>query len=251
MATTTGELKQWMGTLNMTEAAHILEESLLDAESKDWSCGQFLHHLLGHELRRREEKQRAKRMKWASFPFIKSLDDFRLEEQQSLSKRHMEQLRELLWLEHTYNLILLGPPGVGKTHLSVGLGMEALERGHRVSFVAMDNLIHLLKTQEIARTSQTRMKRILGSDLVIIDDLMFMAMEKSESNLFFQFVNKLYGQASIILTSNKGPEDWGELLGDPAITTAILDRILHKSEVIKMSGDSFRLKHRETIFGNV
>jgi len=128
--------------------------------------------------------------------------------------------------------------------------LEALERGHRVSFVAMDTLVHLLKTQDIARTSQIRVKRILASDLVIIDDLMFMAMEKNEANLFFQFVNKLYGQASIILTSNKGPEDWGELLGDPAITTAILDRILHKSEVIKLSGDSFRLKHRETIFGS-
>ena len=250
MTTSTGELKQWMSTLHMTEAAHILEESLLDAQSKDWSCGHFLHHLLKYELQRREEKQRAKWMKWAAFPFTKSLDDFRLEEQQSLSKRHMEQLRELLWLEHTYNLIFLGPPGTGKTHLSVGLGIEALERVHRVSFVAMDTLIHLLKTQDIARTSQTRMKRILGSDLVIIDDLMFMAMEKSESNVFFQFINKLYDQASIILTSNKGPEEWGELLGDPAITTAILDRILHKSEVIQLSGDSFRLKHRETIFGN-
>lgn len=250
MSASTGELKQWMSALHLTEAAQILEESLMDAQTKDWSCGQFLHHILRHELQRREEKQRLKRLKWAAFPFIKSLDEFRLEEQQSLTKRQMEQLREMLWLEHTYNLILLGPPGVGKTHLSVGLGLEALERGCRVSFVSMGNLVHLMKTQEIARTSQTRMKRILRSDLVIIDDLMFMAMDKSESNLFFQFVNQLYGQASIILTSNKGPEDWGELLGDPAITTAILDRILHKSEVIKLDGDSFRLKHRETIFGD-
>jgi len=250
MAACTGELKQWMSALHLTEAAQILEESLMDAQTKDWSCGQFLHHILRHELQRREEKQRLKRLKWAAFPFMKSLDEFRLEEQQSLTKRQMEQLREMLWLEHTYNLILLGPPGVGKTHLSVGLGLEALERGYRVSFVSMGNLVHLMKTQEIARTSQTRMKRILQSDLVIIDDLMFMAMDKSESNLFFQFVNQLYGQASIILTSNKGPEGWGELLGDPAITTAILDRILHKSEVIKLDGESFRLKHRETIFGD-
>lgn len=200
MSASTGELKQWMSALHLTEAAQILEESLMDAQTKDWSCGQFLHHILRHELQRREEKQRLKRLKWAAFPFIKSLDEFRLEEQQSLTKRQMEQLREMLWLEHTYNLILLGPPGVGKTHLSVGLGLEALERGYRVSFVSMGNLVHLMKTQEIARTSQTRMKRILRSDLVIIDDLMFMAMDKSESNLFFQFVNQLYGQASIILT---------------------------------------------------
>src|SRR5690606_35000383 len=143
MASSTNELKQWMSALNLTEAAHILEESLLDAQTKDWSYGQFLHQILRHELRRREEKQQSKRLKWAAFPFVKSLDEFRLEEQQSLSKRHMEQLREMLWLEHTYNLILLGPPGVGKTHLSVGLGMEALERGYRVSFVSMDNLVHL------------------------------------------------------------------------------------------------------------
>ncbi len=250
MTATTGHLKKRLSALNLTEAANIVEESLLNAQSNDWSCSQFLHHLIEYELQRREEKQRARRLKWAAFPFVKTLDEFKLEEQQSLSKRQMEQLREMLWLEHTYNLILLGPPGVGKTHLSVGLGMEALERGHRVSFVAMGDLIHLLKTQEITRTSQIRMNRILKSDLVIIDDLMFLAMEKNESNLFFQFINKLYGQASIVLTSNKGPEDWGELLGDPAITTAILDRILHKSEVIQLSGDSFRLKHRETIFGN-
>ena len=184
MTVTAGHLKQRLSALNLTEAASIVEEILLDAHSKDWSCSQFLHQLLEYELQRRDEKQRAKRLKWAAFHFIKTLDEFKLEEQPSLSKRQMEQLREMLWLEHTYNLILLGPPGVGKTHLSVGLGMEALERGHRVSFVSMDDLVQLLKTQEITRTSQIRMNRILKSDLVIIDDLMFLAMEKSESNLF-------------------------------------------------------------------
>lgn len=95
------------------------------------------------------------------------------------------------------------------------------------------------------------MKRITSSDLVIIDDLTFMAMDRNEANMFFQLINRLYGQTSIIITSNKGPEEWGELLGDPAITTAILDRIIHKSEVIHLSGDSYRIRHRETIFGNI
>lgn len=98
----------------------------------------------------------------------------------------------------------------------------------------MHDLIHILKTQEILRTSRTRYQRIVDSDLVIIDDLMFIAMEKHEANLFFQLINKLYGQSSIIITSNKGPEDWGELLGDPAITTAILDRIVHKCQVLNL-----------------
>jgi DNA replication protein DnaC len=112
----------------------------------------------------------------------------------------------------------------------------------------MDELVQLLKTQEISRNSRTRIKKITTSDLVIIDDLMFIAMEKYEANLFFQLINKLYGQASIIITSNKGPEDWGEILVDPAIATAILDRIVHKCQVINLSGDSFRTKHRKTIF---
>ncbi len=132
----------------------------------------------------------------------------------------------------------------------LGLGIEAISRGYKVSFIQMDTLMHLFKTQEISRSSRSKMKRIISSDLVIIDDLMFMAIDKSEANMFFQLINKLYGQASIIITSNKGPEDWGELLGDPAITTAVLDRIIHKSEVVHLSGDSYRVKHRETIFGN-
>lgn len=112
----------------------------------------------------------------------------------------------------------------------------------------MADLIHQLKTQEISSTSRTSIKRIIESDLVILDDLMFMAMEKNEANLFFQLINKLYGQTSLIITSNKGPEDWGELLGDPAITTAILDRLIHKCEIINIhDNDSYRMKHRERI----
>jgi len=244
------QLKQNLRTLNLTEAAQIVDDCLMEAEKHEWTCREFLQRLLRHETVRREEKQLARRYKWASFPEVKTLDEFRLEEQPSLSKRQFEQLRELLWLEQNYNLILLGPPGVGKTHIAIGLGVEALNNGCKVSFVSMDNLIQLLKTQEISRSSQYKLRRIYNSDLVILDDLMFMAMDRNEANWFFQFVNKLYGQTSIILTSNKGPEDWGELLGDPAITTAILDRILHKSEVIHLSGDSYRLKYRQTIFAN-
>lgn len=131
----------------------------------------------------------------------------------------------------------------------MGLGIQAIKNGYKAQFVQMNDLVHVLKTQEILRSSRTKVKRILASDLFIIDDLMFMAMEKYEANLFFQLINKLYGQTSIIITSNKGPEDWGELLGDPAITTAILDRLVHKCEIINyFDDDSHRLKHRQTIF---
>src|SRR5699024_9550233 len=116
-------------------------------------------------------------------------------------------------------------------------------------FTSTGELIHTLKTEAITRKSQTRMKRIRNADLVIIDDLMFMAMNQEEANLFFHLINELYNNACIILTSNKAPKEWGELLGDPAITTAILDRLIHRAEIIHLNGESYRMKHRLSIFG--
>jgi DNA replication protein DnaC len=250
MQATIDSLKIMLKTVNLYNVAEQIEELINIPLEQSISYEKFLERLLQCEIKGREEKRFERRLKHASFPEYKTLDEFDLNEQPSLSKRQFNQLKELGWIEQGYNLILLGPTGVGKTMLSVGLGIHAINNGYKVHFVTMNDLVYILKTQDVIRTSRARYKRIIESDLVIIDDLMFMAMEKHEANLFFQLINKLYGQTSIIITSNKGPEEWGELLGDPAITTAILDRIVHKCEVINLDGDSYRLKHRKTIFGN-
>ena len=250
MQSTIDSIRTMLKTLNLHNAAQQIEDILSVPLNKTISYEKFLEELLQREINGREEKRFERNLKHASFPEYKTLDEFDLSEQPSLSKRQFNQLRELSWIEQGYNLILLGPTGVGKTMLSIGLGIHAINNGYKVHFTTMNDLVYILKTQEILRTSRARYKRVIEADLVIIDDLMFMAMEKHEANLFFQLVNKLYGQSSIIITSNKGPEEWGELLGDPAITTAILDRIVHKCEVLNLNGDSYRLKHRETIFGN-
>ena len=217
------QLQQQLRSLRLSETAAHLPSLIQQAESEDWTYRTFLHHLTAYEQKRREEKQIEKRLKWAAFPTYKTIEAFELDEQQSLSKKQLQQLTEFTWLDQLYNLIILGPPGVGKTHLATGLGIEAIHQGYKVAFISMGQLIHTLKTEEVTRKSQTRMKRIRGANLVIIDDLMFMAMDTREANLFFHLINDLYDKASVILTSNKGPNEWGELLGDPGLTTAILD----------------------------
>lgn len=234
--------------LRMTETSKELPAFLRKAESNSWTYQEFLRELLTYEERRREEKMIDRYLKMAKFPYQKTLEEFDLKEQPSISERQLRQLRELSWLEESFNLIFLGPPGVGKTHIAIGLGLEAIQKGYRVSFISMGELIPLLKTEEYLRKSQLQMKKVRDADLVIIDDLMYMAMDQNEANLFFHLVNHLYERSSIILTSNKGPEEWGELLGDQGITTAILDRLLHRSEVLHLDGGSHRIKHRQTLF---
>ncbi len=242
------QLQEHFRHLRMAETANELPVLLRNAEKHSWTYLEFLEETLSFELKRREEKNREKRLKKAKFPYYKTLDEFKIAEQQSLSTRQIEQLKELTWLEQQYNMILLGPPGVEKTHIAIGLGLEAIQNGYKVSFYTMGELINILKTQEYLRKSQLQVKAIKEADLIIIDDLMYMAMDQREANLFFHLINDLYERSSIILTSNKGPEQWSKLMGDKGITTAILDRLLHKVEVIHLNGESYRIKNRRTIF---
>lgn len=242
------ELQVILRSLRFSETANSLPTLLKEAEENDLTYTSFLMNCAKFEQKLREEKLLEKRFKLAAFPYRKTLKEFDIQEQHSLSKKQFHMLGELTWIERLYNLILLGPPGVGKTHLAIGLGIEAISHGYKVIFVSMGDLVQLLKTEDITRKSQLKMKHIRDADLVIIDDLMFMAMNQQEANLFFHLINDLYNKACIILTSNKAPKEWGELLGDPAITTAILDRLIHRVEIIHLNGDSYRMKHRSSIF---
>ncbi len=244
------QLESVLKSLRLSETSENLPELLKKAEKQSLSYTQFLLEVMTYEQKKRAEKLIERRLKWATFPVYKTLPEFSLDEQPSLTKRQFNKLNDLGWLDQLYNLILLGPTGVGKTHLAIGLGIKAVHEGYKVTFISMGELIHALKTEEITRKSQIRLKRLRDSNLIIIDDLMFMAMDQREANLFFHLINELYNQSSIILTSNKGPSEWGELLCDPAITAAILDRIIHRSEVIQLGGDSYRLKHRQSIFND-
>ena len=242
------ELQSKMKAVRLVESSDALPQLIKKAETQELSYSLFLLSVMTYEQQRRSEKVIEKRLKWASFPIYKTLEEFSLQEQPTLKKQSFNQLTDLAWLDQLYNLILLGPTGVGKTHLAIGIGIKAIQEGYKVAFISMGELIHVLKTEEMTRKSKLRLKGIREANLVILDDLMFMAIDRREANLLFHLINELYNQASILLTSNKGPGDWGELLGDPALTAAILDRLIHRSEVIQLGGDSYRMKYRSTIF---
>jgi DNA replication protein DnaC len=241
------EVQEQLLSLNMNHAAQSLTELIETSQVEQWSPLKTINSLLSKERDYRMEKARAKRMKDAAFPYMATIEGFDFGFQRSVSKKHMLQLEELSWLESAFNIIFIGPPGIGKSHLAVALGIVAVNAGYKTVFIHMEQLIHIFRTLEISAKSKQRLKKLTQADLAIVDEIGFQPISRQEANMLFGVVNQLYQQTSIILTSNKGVAEWGEFMGDPVITAAMLDRLMHKCEVFDMDGDSYRLAHRERI----
>jgi DNA replication protein DnaC len=242
-------IKELLRYLCLNSSYEKLEDICAEAEIKNKTPLEVVEQILLYEANTRKEKGLQKRMKAAAFPYNELSDDFDFNRKgfSGITKSHMKQLSQLNWLEKAYNIMFLGPPGLGKTRLSVEIGMIAVKAGYNVTFTTLDQLMMLFKTAEIRTNSSRRLKQIKSSDLVILDEVGFLPISRQEVNRLYEFINEMYMKTSIILTSNKGFEEWGEFLGDSIITAAILDRIAHQCEIFSLKGPSWRLENRKTI----
>ncbi len=248
--TKTEIIKNHCKQLNLSALSTQFDETITEAESQKMSYLELVKILLETEINHRMEKDKQRRARQARLPLSYNLNLYDFSCNNGLEKQQLNQLRELKWLEQNFNIILMGPSGTGKTYIAAGLCFDAVEQGYRAYFKSMDDLIHVLKMKDITRTAATEYKRIMKSHLLVIDDIMMFPVTGQDAVAFFNLVNELHDKTSLVITTNKSPKEWADVLKDKVLTTALLDRLLHRCEVIKLTGSSFRMKNRKTIFNN-
>ena len=199
-------------------------------------------------MQERDGKDFQRRLKAAALPARHDLELFDHNYSQGITAPGLRDLRRLGWLEQNYNIILMGPSGTGKTFIASGLVYEAIQQGYKAYMVTMEDIINTIKMKSLMPSAMTAYNRLLKADLVAIDDIMLFPVKKEDAAGFFNLINTLHEKASLIITTNKVPTEWAKTLDDEVLASAILDRLLYRCEVIKLSGQSYRMGNRKSIF---
>ncbi len=242
--TTIEQLQETLNGLGLAAIEARLEGMLEQAAKNEPSYGDFLLEVLRTESDARRQRYLKTRLQLAHLPYLKTFDQFDFSFQPSIDERQIRELRTLRFVHEASNVILLGPPGVGKTHLAVALADATIRAGQAAYFMTAHDLVDDLGRAYREGRLERRMRVYLAPKVLIIDEMGYLPLDDMGATIFFQLVSARYERGSIILTSNKSYGDWGGIFGDAIIATAILDRLLHHSTTINIRGESYRLKDR-------
>ena len=242
------QIRRYAEALRLTQTRKMPEDIIHSAQLEKPSYLEFILSLLKREVEHRQRADLERRTKLARLPKHHDLDNYDPSFANGLTLPQLKQLRELLWLEQNYNLILMGPSGTGKTFLAAGLIYQAVVTGYKAYFITMEELVNVLKMKEMTSSALNTYNRLSKAHLIAIDDIMLFPIKKYEAIAFFNLINHLHEKASVIITTNKSPRQWAETLEDEVLATALLDRLLYRCEVVKLEGSSYRMENRKNIF---
>jgi len=205
----------------------------------------YLSELISREIHDKLEKSINYRIRNARFPMFKTIEQFDFSFQTTLNQKEILELMELEFVNQKENIIFIGPPGVGKTHLSIAIGVEACKKRVRNIFYSANELINQLRIAKVSNKLPDFLERLTRYSIVIVDELGYMPLTSEDANLFFQFVNQKYEKSSVILSTNSNFGDWGKIFKDDVVAAAIIDRLVHHSHIIRITGDSYRIKDKK------